>query len=220
MKRKTLACLICSVLAVGMLSLTGCGSSSGSGNSDQDAISKDLTSQLASFESSGRQKIAEELKANDSSFKTLGIDSGDFANELLDGFTYGIGAISVNSEAGTATAEVNLTSKTVGSVLTALVNNIPSAVSNLTADDISSEDKINKVIGKQLMEAAKSAEMETTTFSVTYSKTGDSWTMDDLETLIYKALGLDTINLDSIYSQLGVSNSSERESYINQYLSK
>lgn len=221
MKRKTLACLVCSVLVVGALTLTGCGSSnSGSGNADQEAISKDLTTQLESFKSSGSKALADELKANESTFKTLGIDSDEFAKEMMDGFSYSIGTITVKDGAKSATAEVKLTSKTVVSALTALVNNIPSAVTTLSADDISSEDKINKFIGKQLLQAAKSAGTESTTITLTYSKSGDNWKMDDLETQIYKALGLDTIDLNSIYSYLGVSNASELESYINQLLSK
>ena len=221
MKRKTLACLVCSVLVVGALTLTGCGSSnSGSGNADQEAISKDLTTQLESFKSSGSKALADELKANESTFKTLGIDSDEFAKEMMDGFSYSIGTITVKDGAKSATAEVKLTSKTVVSALTALVNNIPSAVTSLSADDISSEDKINKFIGKQLLQAAKSAGTESTTVTLTYSKSGDNWKMDDLETQIYKALGLDTIDLNSIYSYLGVSNASELESYINQLLSK
>ena len=221
MKRKTLACLVCSVLVVGALTLTGCGSSnSGSGNADQEAISKDLTTQLESFKSSGSKALADELKANESTFKTLGIDSDEFAKEMMDGFSYSIGTITVKDGAKSATAEVKLTSKTVVSALTALVNNIPSAVTSLSADDISSEDKINKFIGKLLLQAAKSAGTESTTITLTYSKSGDNWKMDDLETQIYKALGLDTIDLNSIYSYLGVSNASELESYINQLLSK
>ena len=220
MKRKTLACLVCSVLVVGVLFMTGCGSNSASGNADQEAISKDLTSQLDSFKSSGSKALANELKANDSTFKTLGIDSDEFAKEIMDGFTYSIGKITVDSKGTSATAEVSLTSKTVTSALTALVNNIPSAVTGMTTDDISSEDKINKFVGKQLLQAVKSAGTETTTLTLTYSKSGDTWKLDDLETQIYKALGLDTIDLNSIYSYLGVSNASELESYINKLLSK
>ena len=220
MKRKTLACLVCSVLVVGVFALAGCASNSGSGNADQEAISKDLTTQLDSFKSSGSKALADELKANESTFKTLGIDSDEFAKEMIDGFSYSIGTITVKDGAKSATAEVKLTSKTVVSALTALVNNIPSAVTSLSADDISSEDKINKFIGKQLLQAAKSAGTESTTITLTYSKSGDNWKMDDLETQIYKALGLDTIDLNSIYSYLGVSNASELESYINQLLSK
>ena len=220
MKRKILACFVCSVLVVGVLTLTGCGSNGGSGNADQDAISKDLTSQLDSLKSSGSKALADELRANESSFKTLGIDSDEFANELLDGFTYNIGTITVKDGAKSATAEVSLTSKSVSSVLTALVNNLPSSAASITADDISSEDKINKFIGKQLMAAAKSAGTETSNLTLTYSKSGDTWKMDDLETQVYKALGLDAINLNSIYSYFGVSNANELESYINQYHSK
>ena len=227
MKRKTLACAICAVLVVGMLALTGCGSSStsgksesSSGSSDQEAISKDLTAQLDSFKNSGSQAFAEELKAYDSTFKTLGIDSGEFVKELLDGFTYSIGTITVDSEKGSATAEVNFTSKTIGSVLVAVVNTIPSAVTSLTADDLASEDAVNQFVGNQLMQAVKSAETGTTALTLAYSKTGDTWKLDDLETQLYKALGLDTIDLDTIYSYLGVSNASELEASISQYLPK
>ena len=227
MKRKTLVCAICAVLVVGMLALTGCGSSSTSGNSgsssgssDQEAISKDLTAQLDSFKNSGSQAFAEELKAYDSTFKALGIDSGEFVKELLDGFTYSIGTITVDSEKGSATAEVNFTSKTIGSVLVAVVNTIPSAVTSLTADDLASEDAVNQFVGNQLMQAVKSAETGTTALTLTYSKTGDTWKLDDLETQLYKALGLDAIDLDTIYSYLGVSNASELEASISQYLPK
>ncbi len=227
MKRKTLVCALCAVLVVGMLALVGCGSSSTSGNSgsssgtsDQEAISKDLSSQLDAFKNSGSQAFAEELKAYDSMFKTLGIDSGEFAKELLNGFTYSIGTITVDSEKGSAIAEVKITSKTVGSVLVAVVNTIPSAVTTLTADDLSSENTINTFIGNQLMQAVKSAGTEDTALTLTYTKTGDTWKMDDLETQLYKALGLDTISLDSIYSYLGVSNSSELANYLNQFLAK
>lgn len=216
MKRKTLACLLCSVLAIGMLSLAGCGSSSGS--SDQDAISKDLTTQLDSFKSSGSQMIGEQLKANDSALSTLGINSDDFAKEMLDGFSYSIGTIKVDSKANSATAEVTITSKTIYSALTALVTNLPTAVTNMSADDLSTDENINKFVGKQLTEAVKSAGTEETTITLTYSKSGDTWKMDDLDTQVYKALGLDTISLDSIYSMLGVSNASELESLVNQYL--
>ena len=216
MKRKTLACLLCSVLAIGMLSLAGCGSSSGS--SDQDAISKDLTTQLDSFKSSGSQVIGEQLKANDSALSTLGINSDDFAKEMLDGFSYSIGTIKVDSKANSATAEVTITSKTIYSALTALVTNLPTAVTNMSADDLSTDENINKFVGKQLTEAVKSAGTEETTITLTYSKSGDTWKMDDLETQVYKALGLDTISLDSIYSMLGVNNASELESLVNQYL--
>ncbi len=216
MKRKTLACLLCSVLAIGMLSLAGCGSSSGS--SDQDAISKDLTTQLDSFKSSGSQMIGEQLKANDSALSTLGINSDDFAKEMLDGFSYSIGTIKVDSKANSATAEVTITSKTIYSALTALVTNLPTAVTNMSADDLSTDENINKFVGKQLTEAVKSAGTEETTITLTYSKSGDTWKMDDLETQVYKALGLDTISLDSIYSMLGVNNASELESLVNQYL--
>lgn len=227
MKKKTFICLMCAALVAGMLALAGCGgssssssSSSNSGNADQEAISKDLATQLDSFKSSSSQELSKTLQANDTSLQTLGIDSDEFAQALLDGFTYEIGTISVNSNGKTAIAEVNATSKTATTVLASLVNNLPNAVLKMTANDVSSEDKINKFLGTQLVEAAKSAGTEKSTFSLTYTKSGDTWKMDDAETQLYKALGFDTITLNSIYSQLGVSNASELEAYINKYLSK
>ncbi len=212
MKRKTIFCLICTVLVVGMLSLAGCG------NADQDAISKDLTSQLDSLQSSGSQALTKELKANESTFTALGIDTDELAKSILDGFTYNIGTITIKDGAKSATADVELTSKTANTILTSLVNTLPSAAANITANDIATEDSLNKFIGKQLTEAVNKAGTEKATLTVTYSKNGDTWKLDDLETQLYKALGLDELKLEDIYKQLGVSNYQELENYIKQYI--
>ncbi len=214
MKKKTLACLLCSLLVVGVMVLAGCGSS----NTEADAISKDLTTQLDSFKSASSQKLADALKANDASLSTLGVDSDELAKSLMDGFTYSVGTVSVNSDKKSATAEVSITSKTATSVLAASINSLPTVVGDMSLNDLSSEDAANKLLGKVLTQAAKSAETETVKVTVTYSKTSNGWTLDDLATQIYKALGLDQINLDSIYSQLGVKDAAELESYVKQYL--
>lgn len=214
MKKKTLTCLLCSLLVVGVMVLAGCGA----GNSDADAISKDLTSQLDSFKNASSQKLAEVLKANDASLSTLGVDSDELAKSLMDGFTYSVGTVTVNSDSKSATAEVSITSKTATSVLTASVDSLTTVVGDMSLTDLSSEDAVNKAVGKLLTQAVQSAGTETVKVTLTYSKTSNGWELDDLETQIYKALGLDQINLDSIYSQLGVKDAAELESYIKQYL--
>ena len=213
MKRKTLACLLCSILVLGMLFMTACTS-----KEDKNAITTDLTAQMDSLKASGSEQLADVLKENDSSLKALGIDYNELAKEILDGFTYSIGAISVGSGGETATADVEITSKTPVTMLTALVYNIPSAAASLSEDVISSEEKLNAFIGTQLMEAVKNAETDVTTLTVTYSKEDNKWTLDDLGTQIYKALGLDAINLDGIYAQLGVKDFNELSSLISEYL--
>ena len=213
MKRKTLACLLCSILVLGMLFMTACTS-----KEDKNEITTDLTAQMDSLKASGSEQLADVLKENDSSLKALGIDYNELAKEILDGFTYSIGAISVGSGGETATADVEITSKTPVTMLTALVYNIPSAAASLSEDVISSEEKLNAFIGTQLMEAVKNAETDVTTLTVTYSKEDNKWTLDDLGTQIYKALGLDAINLDGIYAQLGVKDFNELSSLISEYL--
>lgn len=214
MKKKSLACLLCSLLVVGMLVLAGCGG----GNSDADAISKDLATQLDSFKSSSSQQLADALKANDSSLSTLGIDADELSKSLLDGFTYSVGTVTVSSDSKSATAEVSLTSKTATSVLAASIENVPTVVGDMSLADLSSEGAVNKLVGKLLTQAAKSASTETVKLTVTYSKTSDGWKLDDLATQVYKALGLDQINLDAIYKQLGVKDAAELETYLKQYL--
>lgn len=216
MKKKSLACLLCSLLVVGAMVLAGCGG----GNSDADAISKDLASQLDSFKSSSSQQLADALKANDSSLSTLGIDTDELSKSLFDGFTYSVDTVTVSSDSKSATAEVSLTSKTATSVLAASIDSVPTVVGDMSLNDLSSEDAVNKLLGKLLTQAAKSAGTETVKLTVTYSKTSDGWKLDDLETQIYKALGLDQINLDSIYRELGVSNAAELDALISQYLPK
>lgn len=212
MKRKTLTRLICAMLVVGMLFLTGCNSK------EKKAITDSLTAQLDSFKSSGSEELAKVLEANDASLAPLGIDYNEFAQEILEGFTYSIGAITVDSGAKSATAEIKLTSKTPLTMLTALVYNLPNAATSVSADILSSEDSLNKFIGEQLVEAAKNAETDQTTLTVTCSKTDDTWTLDDFGTQIYKALGLDEINLEGIYSQLGVKDFDELSSLVSKYL--
>ncbi len=212
MKRKTLTRLICAMLVVGMLFLTGCNSK------EKKAITDSLTAQLDSFKSSGSEELAKVLEANDASLAPLGIDYNEFAQEILEGFTYSIGAITVDSGAKSATAEIKLTSKTPLTMLTALVYNLPNAATSVSEDILSSEDSLNKFIGEQLVEAAKNAETDQTTLTVTCSKTDDTWTLDDFGTQIYKALGLDEINLEGIYSQLGVKDFNELSSLISKYL--
>ena len=212
MKRKTLTRLICAMLVVGMLFLTGCNSK------EKKAITDSLTAQLDSFKSSGSEELAKVLEANDASLAPLGIDYNEFAQEILEGFTYSIGAITVDSGAKSATVEIKLTSKTPLTMLTALVYNLPNAATSVSADILSSEDSLNKFIGEQLVEAAKNAETDQTTLTVTCSKTDDTWTLDDFGTQIYKALGLDEINLEGIYSQLGVKDFDELSSLVSKYL--
>lgn len=217
MKKKTLACLLCSLLVCALV-LVGCGA--GSGSADEEAISKDLATQLDAFKSSSSEKLADSLKANADVFTTLGITSDDFTKTLMDGFTYNIDSVTVDSKAGNATAKVSVTTKTVAGALKALANNIPTAVGKLTVDDLSSEAKLYNFLGKQLLEAAKSADTETAELTFTYSKTSSGWSMDGLEAQIYKALGLDKINLDSICKELGVGSAAELQVFVNQYLSK
>ena len=200
------------MLVVGMLFLTGCNSK------EKKAITDSLTAQLDSFKSSGSEELAKVLEANDASLAPLGIDYNEFAQEILEGFTYSIGAITVDSGAKSATAEIKLTSKTPLTMLTALVYNLPNAATSVSADILSSEDSLNKFIGEQLVEAAKNAETDQTTLTVTCSKTDDTWTLDDFGTQIYKALGLDEINLEGIYSQLGVKDFDELSSLVSKYL--
>ena len=212
MKRKALTRLICAILVVGMLFLTGCNSK------EKKAITDGLTAQLDSFKSSGSEELAKVLEANDASLAPLGIDYNEFAQEILEGFTYSIGAITVDSGAKSATVEIKLTSKTPLTMLTALVYNLPSAATSVSADVLSSEDSLKKFIGEQLFEAAKNAETDQTTLTVTCSKTDDTWVLDDVGTQLYKALGLDKVNLEGIYSQLGVKDFNELSSLVKGYL--
>lgn len=212
MKRKALTRLICAMLVVGMLFLTGCNSK------EKKAITDDLSAQLDSFKSTGSEELAKVLEANDASLASLGINYDEFAQEILEGFTYSIGAITVDSEAKSATAEIKLTSKTPLTMLTALVYNLPNAATSVSADVLSSEDSLKKFIGEQLIAAAENAETDQTTLTLTCSKTDDTWVLDDVETQLYKALGLDKINLEGIYSQLGVKDFNELSSLVKGYL--
>ena len=212
MKNKALVRLICAILVMGMVFMTSCNSET------KKAIKNDLSAQLDSFKSSGSEELAGVLQANDASLKAFDINYNEFAQDILNGFTYSIGAIKVKSGAESATAEIKITSKTPLTVLTALVYNLPNAAAGVSEDVLSSEDKLYKFIGEQLVAAVKNAETDKTTLTVTCSKIDNKWSVDDLETQFYKALGLDEINLDGIYSTLGVKDFNELSALVSEYL--
>jgi outer membrane murein-binding lipoprotein Lpp len=214
MKKKTLIGIVAACAIAGVLALTGCGS-----NADQEAISKDLTSQLDSLKQGSIDKISNVVKKNATYLDTLSIDSDEFTKAYVDGLDYKIGDIKVDSSKGTATANVTLTTKTATTILPDFVTDVANAAGKLTVSDLTQE-KLLKMVGEQLLTATKSAKGESTSVTVTYTKDkSGNWAMDDLETQLYKALGLDTINLDDICSQLGVSNVSELATAIQKYMS-
>ena len=234
MKKTTLIGLVTTLAVAACIALTGCGANTNQEtiskdqetisknqetiSKDQEAISKDLTVQLDSFKQSSADNLSSIFKENVTYLEMIGIDPDEFAKACVDGFEYKIGTITVNGNNGTA--DVTLTTKTANTILPIMVSNIFTAAGNLTTADFDSQDKLLKMVGEQLLSATKSAKGEPITITLTYSKDSNGkWSMDDLETQLYKALGLDSINLGNLCKQLGVSDLNELATHLKQYVS-
>lgn len=170
----TVAAAIACALAVMLTS--GC-----FGASDEQIIREGITQaldEMADGESEARRQLVEELGSQDG-MADLGIDPQEVSDSLFDGFAYEVGDIEVDSEQGTATAQVTLTSKSLSGVVDGLRGRI---VDVLGSGDIltMTQDEINAEVGTMLEESLHEAPVEEHELSLPCTRDGEgSWALDE-----------------------------------------
>lgn len=97
-----LVAVLCTVL------LTACG-----GPKVEDLIRDDLNEGLSAISADDDDFMEGLEQGADGSFEQLGIDPHEFAEAYLDGYAYEIGEITVDKDAGKATAEVTIHMKSL-----------------------------------------------------------------------------------------------------------
>lgn len=201
------AVLACALFA--MAALAGCQPSS---PSDQDAIKSDLTSKLDSVKN-GQVNGLDELVKQSEVLSGIDIDASKFVEAYTDGFTYEIGAITVNQSAGTATAEVKITTKSVDSIVGEWSSRISDKVQSISISDLNSLAGVTSSFGDELLGAIEvTAPVDVQVVTFTYTKAADgTWTMDDFAGQLYKAFGFDSVGRygDLLCKQLGLSDVSD-----------
>lgn len=160
------------LLAMSLISLTGCGSTQ---QSDEELVRSSLAAELDSIKNLDEKFVNEISEAIDMSRLSLyGIDGMEFMRSYLNGFDYSIDAVTVDGE--TAQAQLTLTCKSYTGYLKAL----QAAVDEITAnpDELAgmSSDDINKKIGDIVIRSLDGVELKPTEpVTINYTKVDDTW---------------------------------------------
>ena len=115
---RTAAGSLCAALAlVCGLVLAGCST----GPSAEELIREDISSALDEVKSLDDDTVEELVESMDAaSLEPYGIDGKELIRSMVDGFDYTIDAVTVDEEAGTATAELTVTSKSMAELYGAM----------------------------------------------------------------------------------------------------
>lgn len=175
MKKRFPLLALMAVMVASLFALSGCGG----GPSAEEQIKNDLTSQFdrVSADDSELMDSLDEVAGEE--IEQLGISSKDFMASYLDGFSYKVGEIAVDEEAGTAVAKVSITIKSMGDIMTDFQT---AFMERLESMDLASmtESELYKEGGKILVETTEAAEPKESEIEMGYTKNEDGeWEVDD-----------------------------------------
>ncbi len=214
MKKAFIAAVVALSLAATM-ALAGCQSASKADqtSNDQEAIKKDLTTNLDAVKQ-GNVPGLDELLKESGVLNGIDVDTAKFIEAYTNGFTYEIGDIKVNESAGTATASVKVSLKAVDDIVAEWGSNVSNSLGSLTVTDFTSASSdVSKTLSDSLLKAIETtAPIEVDTVTFTYTKASDgTWQMDDFAQQVYQALGLDSVGsyANLLSNQLGLGDLSE-----------
>ncbi len=176
MKKRLFAVPMVAVAGVCLSLLAGCNA----GPAPEEVIKKDLESQFADISADNEDFIASIEEGGGEDMKQLGIDSAEFGEAYLDGFTYEIGDITVDDKEGTATAVVTVEMKTMADILTDFQADFEEQLATLDMSTIESQDDLFKLGGEILMQSVKDAEPQEAECEFEYEKNDEgAWEIQD-----------------------------------------
>ena len=142
------------------LALSACG-----GASAEDLIRADLESYFGDPENAAEEFASGLEESAGDELDMLGITEDEIGEITVDG--------------DTATAEVTLTIKSFGDIMTTFQSDFTDWAYNLDPSTITSEDDLYKQGGQMLLDATRNAEAKENTYEVTYTRNSDGdWEMD------------------------------------------
>lgn len=166
-----LVAVFCTVL------LSACG-----GPSVEDLIRDDIIAGMDAISPDSEEFMEGLEQGADGSFETLGIDSTEFAEAYLDGYSYEIGDINVDKDAGKATAEVTVRMKSLTEIMGNFATSFQEWIEGVDPSTLSGEEDLYLKGGEILMQATKDAEAKESTITFAYTRDDDdqnSWSIDD-----------------------------------------
>ena len=181
MKRSALRSAIGSVCAALVLVLglvlAGCSA----GPSAEELIREDITSALDKVKELDDATIDELMETMDAaSLEPYGIDGTELIRSMVDGFDYPIDSVTVDEQAGTATAELTVDSKSMAELYSAMGDIVDELLSGPDMLElVSDQDALNKRVGELIMESVAAIEPSEKKIELGYSKVDDSWELDE-----------------------------------------
>ncbi len=158
--------------------LAGCG-----GPSAEELIREDVVSFFDTFvhqEGESYDEFVESFRAS-AGLDEIGVDDDEFLDSYLDGFAYNIDDLTVDGDTATVTITLNCKKMEDTLVLieekTAALYEDPEQLQDMT------DDEINAMIGEMILTSLDETELSETTFSVTYTKLEEGWSIDQDEAI-------------------------------------
>lgn len=154
------------------LALSACG-----GASAEDLIRADLESYFGDPENAAEEFASGLEESAGDELDMLGITEDEFTEAYLEGFAYEIGEITVDGD--TATAEVTLTIKSFGDIMTTFQSDFTDWAYSLDPSTITSEDDLYKQGGQIFLEVTREAEAAEHQVELTFTQDSSGvWWMD------------------------------------------
>jgi hypothetical protein len=164
MKRIALVALSV-VLAFSMIfALTGCI------KGDEKVIKDAMTDQLNQLKNPNSDIWKKDMKSSLDSMSSLGIDAQQLVAAWTEGFDYKIGTITIDGNK--ATAELTITCKQINPAIDSAQLKYKSDATNNSL----SESERAKKIGELIISELKAQTLTTTSITVEFTKSGNTWT--------------------------------------------
>lgn len=175
MKKKFWAMPLVLIAAVCVALLSACG-----GPSVEELIREDLTTEFDAVNPQDEDLLASMEASSEGSFEQLGIDIQDFAEAYLGDFTYEIGDIVVDEEAGTADATVTVSMKSMSAILEEFTTQFEEWIATVDLSTMSSDEELYLKAGEILLDVTAATESTESDVVITYSKDSEgTWVADE-----------------------------------------
>ncbi len=173
---------LCLVCALALCTVCACAPS------NESVIRSSIARELDSYKNADAQAMAKIAEALDSEgVADFGIDTGEFAASVLEGFDYSIDQITIDG--AVAQANITITSKS----LTDFQEKLTQAVDEFTvspAAQAMSTDQINLSIGAIAMQAVEDTEVGEEQAVLAFELDGNVWTCANINEVLS---GLDSL---------------------------
>lgn len=182
--------VVLAAFAAMLIALAGMGVGCSSGPSAEELIAQDIEAQLSALQDAASDlhaEFVEDLEAsNGDNLSMLGIDADDYVTSLLDGFAYQVNGVSVDEDAGTATADVTVTCKPLHSIMEEFDAAAEGYAEQYVADAIAAgqtevdEAALYQDMGQMFMDAIDGAESQESACVFTYTRNDEgAWAADE-----------------------------------------